>query len=56
LGCNVAVLKGVAIGSSPVVGAGAVVTKSIPAGEIWAGVPARKMGERPHYAEQKYCE
>jgi acetyltransferase-like isoleucine patch superfamily enzyme len=46
LGCNVVVLKGVTIGSSAVVGAGAVVTKNVPAGEIWAGVPARKVGER----------
>ncbi len=48
LGCNVIVLKGVTIGSGAVVGAGAVVTKSIPAGEIWAGIPARKMGVRKH--------
>ena len=46
LGCNVVVLKGVTIGSSAVVGAGAVVTKNIPAGEIWAGIPARKIGRR----------
>ncbi len=47
LGVNVVVLKGVTIGDGAVVGAGAVVTKSIPAYEIWAGVPARKIGERP---------
>ena len=46
LGVNVTVLKGVTIGRGAVVGAGAVVTKSIPAYEIWAGVPARKIGER----------
>lgn len=46
LGCNVVVLKGVTIGSSAVVGAGAVVTKNIPGGEIWAGVPARLVGKR----------
>lgn len=47
LGVNVVVLRGVNIGSGAVVGAGAVVTRSIPPGEIWAGVPARKIGERP---------
>jgi acetyltransferase-like isoleucine patch superfamily enzyme len=46
LGCNVVVLRGVSIGSSAVVGAGAVVTKSIPAGEIWAGMPAQKVSSR----------
>jgi acetyltransferase-like isoleucine patch superfamily enzyme len=47
LGCHVVVLKGVCIGDGAVVGAGAVVTKSIPKGEIWAGVPAVKIGTRP---------
>jgi len=47
LGCHVVVLKGVCIGDGAVVGAGAVVTKSVPEGEIWAGVPAVKIGTRP---------
>jgi acetyltransferase-like isoleucine patch superfamily enzyme len=47
LGCNVIVLKGVTIGSSAVIGAGAVVTKDVPAGAIWAGIPAKKISERP---------
>ena len=47
LGANVVVLKGVTIGDSAVVGAGSVVTKSIPTGEIWAGIPAVKIGTRP---------
>ena len=46
LGFNVIVLKGVEIGEGAVVAAGAIVTKSILPGEIWAGVPARKIGER----------
>lgn len=46
LGCNVVVLKGVQIGQGAVVGAGAVVTKSIPSNEIWAGIPAKKIGTR----------
>jgi acetyltransferase-like isoleucine patch superfamily enzyme len=41
LGANVIVLRGVTIGDGAVVAAGAVVTRSIPAREIWAGVPAR---------------
>lgn len=47
LGCNVVVLKGVVIGDGAVVAAGAVVTKSILPNEIWGGVPAKKIGERP---------
>ncbi len=46
LGVNVVVLKGVTIGQGAVVGAGAIVTKSIPAYEIWAGMPARRIGSR----------
>ena len=46
LGVNVVVLKGVRIGDGAVVGAGAVVTKSIPAFEIWAGIPAKRIGAR----------
>lgn len=46
LGCNVIVLKGVEIGDGAIVAAGAVVTKCISQNEIWAGVPARKIGER----------
>lgn len=43
LGAAVTVLPGVVIGEGALVGAGAVVTKDVPAGETWAGVPARKI-------------
>ena len=35
------VLQGVQIGTRAIVGAHAVVTKSIPAGETWVGIPAK---------------
>jgi acetyltransferase-like isoleucine patch superfamily enzyme len=40
IGANVMILKGVTIGDRSIVGAGSVVTKSIPEDEIWAGNPA----------------
>lgn len=47
IGANVVVLKGVTIGQGAIVAAGAVVRDSIPAYEIWGGVPAKKIGDRP---------
>lgn len=41
VGAHTIVLKGVTIGKNSIVGAGSVVTKSIPPNEIWAGNPAR---------------
>jgi len=46
LGAGCAVMPGACIGDGVVVGANSVVTKNIPPAEIWAGVPARKIGER----------
>lgn len=43
IGGNSIILKGVKIGKNSVVGAGSVVTRDIPDGEIWAGNPARKI-------------
>lgn len=47
IGCNVVVLKGLTIEDGAIIGAGSVVTKRVPSNEIWAGVPARKIGQRP---------
>jgi acetyltransferase-like isoleucine patch superfamily enzyme len=46
LGAGCKVLDGVAIGDHAIVGAGAVVTKDVPAYAIVAGVPARKLRDR----------
>ncbi len=46
IGANVVILQGVKIGYGSVVAAGAVVTKDIPAMEIWGGVPAKKIKNR----------
>ncbi|HEX5126548.1 MAG TPA: acyltransferase [Rhodocyclaceae bacterium] len=46
IGANAVVLAGVSIGQGAVIGAGAVVTRDVPEYEIWAGVPAQRMGVR----------
>jgi acetyltransferase-like isoleucine patch superfamily enzyme len=49
-GCDIGtgsiILPGVSVGEGAIVGAGAVVTKDIPAFEIWAGVPAAFLRKR----------
>ncbi len=46
IGAHVVVLRGVRIGRGSVIAAGAVVTKDVPAMEIWGGVPARRLRAR----------
>jgi|KBSMisStandDraft_5_1062788.scaffolds.fasta_scaffold92801_2 maltose O-acetyltransferase len=41
IGVNVFIGPGISIGDNSVVGANSVVTRNVPAGEVWAGVPAR---------------
>ena len=43
IGANATILAGVRIGKAAVIGAGAVVTRDIPSGTVWAGVPARQL-------------
>lgn len=45
VGAHSLILKGVTIGETAVIGAGSVVTKNVPAGEIWAGNPAKRIGQ-----------
>jgi len=40
VGAGVTVLPGVNIGDSSIIAAGAVVSKNVPSGEVWAGIPA----------------
>ena len=52
IGVNTIILPGVIIGDNCIIGAGAVVTKSIPANQVWAGVPARYIKTLDSYAEE----
>lgn len=52
-GTNVVVLKGVTIGDNCVVAAGSIITKSIPANSVVAGVPAKVICSLEQYYEKR---
>lgn len=43
IGMDSIIMPNVKIGDNVIVGCGAVVTKDIPSGEIWGGIPAKKI-------------
>jgi acetyltransferase-like isoleucine patch superfamily enzyme len=56
IGANASILAGVQIGDGCIVGAGAVVTKSLPANAVCGGVPAKVIRFRtPRPAEATYA-
>ena len=48
IGCGVIVLPGVTIGEGAVCCAGSVVNKDVSPYSVVAGIPAKKVNERPH--------
>lgn len=54
IGANATVVCGVEIGAGAMVGAGSVVTRDVPSGELWLGNPARKHGMAPRADEVAY--
>ena len=46
IGSGALVREGLTIGAGALVGMGSVVLRDVPAGETWAGVPARELGVR----------
>jgi acetyltransferase-like isoleucine patch superfamily enzyme len=46
IGINSVVMAGVTIGDGSIIAGGSVVTKDVPAMEIWGGVPAKKLRDR----------
>jgi acetyltransferase-like isoleucine patch superfamily enzyme len=47
IGANCVILPGVGIGKGAVIAAGSVVNKNVEPYEIWGGVPAKKIKDRP---------
>lgn len=47
IGAGSTILCGVTIGQRAMIGAGSVVTKDVPAGELWYGNPATRQGTVP---------
>lgn len=43
------------IGDNVTIGAGLIVTKSVPDGEVWGGNPARKICKVDEYIERNLC-
>jgi len=43
IGANATILGGITIGENVLIGAGSVVTKDVPANELWVGNPAKKL-------------
>ncbi|MFC7093159.1 acyltransferase [Jeongeupia naejangsanensis] len=52
-GFNVTVLKGIEIGDNCIIGTGSVVTRSIPANSVAAGIPARVICSIDEYREKR---
>lgn len=52
IGMDSIIMPGVKIGNNVIIGCGAVVTHDIPDGEVWGGVPARKIKTIEEYYEK----
>jgi len=46
IGPRAIIMPDITIGNGAVVAAGAIVTKNIPAFEVWGGIPAKKISDR----------
>ena len=53
IGADATLMYDTTIGPNAIIAAGAVVTKDVPAGEIWGGVPAVKIGTTDDLAKRR---
>ena len=53
IGGGATVIAGCIVGIDAVLGAGSVLTRDIPAGEVWAGNPAKFMMSRKQYDSKR---
>jgi acetyltransferase-like isoleucine patch superfamily enzyme len=56
IGANATILCGITIGENAMIGAGSVVTHDVPAGELWAGNPAKFMRKICMGSVQQGCK
>lgn len=52
IGLNTTILPGVTIGDNCVIGACSLVNKDVPSGEVWAGVPAKRICSLEEYKDK----
>ena len=52
IGLNTTILPGVTIGDNCVIGACSLVNKDVPSGEVWAGVPAKRICSLDEYKDK----
>ncbi len=53
IGGGATIVPGVVVGEDAVLAAGAVLTKNLPSGEVWAGNPAKFLMTREQYEERR---
>ncbi|MGZ5915432.1 MAG: acyltransferase [Hyphomicrobium sp.] len=53
IGVRSIILPGVTVRRGAIVGAGSLVNREIPAGEVWAGVPVRRIGTVAELAQRR---
>ncbi|MBO4897232.1 MAG: acyltransferase [Clostridia bacterium] len=56
VGAGARFMPDVIVGDNSIIGAASLVTKDVPAGQVWAGVPARFICTTEEYAEKTLAE